>query len=54
MIISFRRFTCHLRVAAWRRILDLLNETCHVFEEEVVHVLLVHLPQFQEPPLIFL
>ena len=35
----------HLRVEARGGVLGLLNEAGHVFEEEVVHVLLVHVPQ---------
>ena len=35
----------HLRVEARGGVLGLLNEPGHVFEEEVVHVLLVHVPQ---------
>ena len=35
----------HLRVEARGGVLGLLYEAGHVFEEEVVHVLLVHVPQ---------
>ena len=35
----------HLRIQAGGGVLGLLNEAGHVFEEEVVHVLLVHVPQ---------
>ena len=34
-----------LRVGARRGVLDLLDEAGHVLQEQVVHVLLVHVPQ---------
>ena len=38
------------RVHTGTRVLCLLDEARHVFQEEVVHVLLVHLPQFTVLP----
>ena len=39
-----------LRIGAHRWILDLFNEASHVFQEEIVHVLLIHLPQLHYAP----
>ena len=41
--MGWGRKTPFLRVRARRRVLDLLDESSHVLEEQVVHVLLVHL-----------
>ena len=43
------RFRCS-RVHTRTRVLCLLDEAGHVLQEQVVHVLLIHLPQLAVPP----
>ena len=49
---NFEKWTSNnfnfLRVESWSRILDLLNQTGHVLEKEVVQVLLLHVLQLED------
>ena len=38
----------NLRVQSWSWVLDLLNESWHIFEEEIVKMFLLHVSQFED------